>query len=136
MKVYGWQMKVYVATSFTNKDLAKRWMKRLEEYEIEITYDWTGTENPVRGELELPLERQSEIADLDADGVRRADIVWVISPRHGGCGCWFEMGLAVGSGKKVFVSGPRRTIFMAFDEVEYFETHHLAFNKIIGARTI
>jgi len=124
-------MKVYVATAFAHRDHASKWMRMLEEKGIEITFDWTECENPVRGELELTLDRQRELAELDSEGVADSDITWIVAPESGGCGCWFEMGYALGLGKKVIVSGHRRTIFTALEEIEYFDTNKLAYWRIL-----
>jgi hypothetical protein len=123
-------MKIYVATSYDQKHIASRWMRRLEDCGHFITFDWTIAESPERGELSLSESEQRKIALLDSNGVRDAEIVWVLAPMKGGCGCWFEMGLGVALGKEVIVSGDRRTIFTALPEVRYFETNQHAFKDI------
>ena len=124
-------MKVYIATSFVQKELAQKWRDALIKEGIEISHDWTVVENPFseRGEVDVPEEMQREWARDDFNGACSADIVWVLAPQTGGCGCWVEMGAAMATGRRVIVSGFRRTIFTSM--VLYYETHEAAFNGIV-----
>jgi hypothetical protein len=126
-------MKVYIATSFVQKELAQKWRDALIKEGIEISHDWTVVENPFsdRGELGVPEEMQREWARDDFNGACNADVVWVLAPETGGCGCWIEMGVAIKAGAKVVVSGHQRTIFTSM--VEYCETHEEAFELITKA---
>ena len=122
-------MKVYVATAFLDKHLARAWMGKLREAGIEITHDWTVVESPPGGETTMSLSEQAMHAAGDLRGVRLADIVWVLAPETGGTGCWIEMGYGIGLTKCVIVSGSRRTIFTT-QATEYFATHEEAFKAI------
>jgi len=123
-------MKIYVASSFQNKKTVSSWMEKLRNIGFDVTFDWTNQEAPPRGELTLSLPEQRVLANHDMMGVRSAEIVWVISPTEGGCGCWFELGAAYALCKRIIVSGPRRTIFMALTSISYFEDHEQAFQFI------
>jgi hypothetical protein len=128
-------MKIYVASAFTNKAVVQHWQAKLREIGVAITHDWTTAEAPPGpgGELTMPLEEQQKHALADVQGVLAADLVWIIAPETGGCGCWFEMGLAYGDvdggvPRRIVVSGPRRTIFTSL--VGHFTTHEEAFEVI------
>jgi hypothetical protein len=125
-------MKVYIATSFVQKELAQKWRDALIKEGIEISHDWTVVENPFsdRGELGVPIELQREWAEDDLAGVVNADVVWVLAPHTGGCGCWIEMGVGIESHRTVIVSGFRRTIFTSM--VDYLDTHEAAFDHIVS----
>src|SRR5271154_7423647 len=115
-------LRVYVATAFPEKDrLAVPWMNKLREAGLENTHDWTVTENPPGGETVMPLTEQSFLTTYALNGVRSADVVWVLAPETGGTGCWIEMGYGLALEKYVVVSGPRRTIFTT--KANYFTSH-------------
>jgi hypothetical protein len=147
-------MRVYVASSYADKEkLAMPWIKRLRESEITISHDWTvkTKETPdapdsafapgATNELDLPLDIQRELALEDLEGVITADVVWIVAPPTGGCGCWIELGYAMSLRNQtwslrhqtrvapsILISGPRRTIFASL--AEHFDAHDDAFAYI------
>jgi hypothetical protein len=128
-------MKVYIATSFVQKELAQKWRDALIAKGIKISHDWTVVENPFsdRGELGVPEEMQREWASDDWNGVINADVVWVLAPHTGGCDCWIEMGAAMMANRLVIVSEFRRTIFTSMVSlVNYYDTHEAAFDHIVS----
>jgi hypothetical protein len=101
-------VKVYVATRYEDKAEAARWIQRLRDLDIEVTHDWTAVEEAGAD----PVLRRS-YACADMQGVRDADVVWLLAPEDGGRGCWTELGAALALHKYVVVSGPgvRKNIF-------------------------
>jgi hypothetical protein len=65
-------MKVYIATSFVQKELAQKWRDALLASGIEISHDWTVVENPFSDIFTAPSMRTSfgyllrRLADADA----------------------------------------------------------------------
>lgn len=127
-------MKIYVASSYVNYPEVKRWQHRLKLQGHTISHDWTPSETPevsAPSETTLPMAEQRRFALEDLAGVDAADIVWVLAPAQGGCGCWVELGYALARGKFVIVSGSaRRSIFETLANV-YVESHEMA-AKVIG----
>lgn len=81
-------------------------MEILKRLGCSITHDWT-----LEGFDHEPTEAELRTyADLDIDGVRRADVLLVLTPeRHDwGCGMWAELGIATALGKRIIVAGPQR----------------------------
>ncbi|HET9951436.1 MAG TPA: nucleoside 2-deoxyribosyltransferase [Candidatus Eisenbacteria bacterium] len=97
---------------------------------IAITHDWTTDEGYVRP----PSQSESrESARKDLDGVRAADLVWIVAPAEKSEGAGVELGAALALRKRVLVSGPhaRRNIFALLAEVH--DSHASAFEEVLGA---
>lgn len=84
-------MNVYIATGLDNAAAHNRLRDLLAAQGVGLTYDWT-THGSVwqRGRAEI-----REVAALEADGVRHADLVIALLP--GGRGTHAEIGIAIGS---------------------------------------
>lgn len=132
----GGAVKVYVATAFTQVELARTWMDALRQHGITISHDWSEFEKENKqGELNQPLEDQYKFSRNDLQGVADADIVWLLSPAAGGTGCWVEYGYALALGKPVIVSGSRRSIFVT--QSTAFHVEHLdALKEILSWRDL
>lgn len=90
-------IRVYVATSYARRCIARAFMDVLEARGFIITYDWTRHE-----ELELAGEDgRARIAIVDLEGVRRADVFVALLP--GGLGTHTELGAALGGSKPCLV---------------------------------
>lgn len=114
-------MKFYIASSFKNIDTVRRVTEELKSKGFIHTYDWTEG-------------RASSIAELEAIGsseknaVMEADIVMILLPA--GKGSHVELGIALGTGKKVFLYSPDETV----NDLELTSTfYHLPeVEKVIG----
>jgi Nucleoside 2-deoxyribosyltransferase len=109
---------VYVAGAWIEQETrARPWIAKLRAAGIHITHDWTVAEaRPgVTSDAELTPEERRAFAKADFDGVRNADVVWLLAPNEkGACGAWVELGIALGSGIGIiYVSGlkAKRSIF-------------------------
>lgn len=88
-------MKVYVATKFEAKAIARRMMEFLRARGYSITHDWTTEDAANTDEME-------SCAIEDARGVFDADVL-VIIPRPGCRGAWVEFGIALACRKPIVV---------------------------------
>ena len=106
-------------------------IRRLQAEGARITHDWTlcpgfdydGTPAELAG-----------WAREDLEGVRNADLVWVMVPEDKSEGAHAELGAAIILGKTVFASGPHcysaRRIFPLLAS-RVFATHDAAFRAIV-----
>lgn len=93
-------MKFYIATKLENDADHNLLRDYLVGRGHSITYDWT-KHGSVK---ETSLERITEVAVLEFNGVRDADFVVVIWP--GGRGTHVELGMAIALCKKIFFYSP------------------------------
>ncbi|MFB7140181.1 nucleoside 2-deoxyribosyltransferase [Gottfriedia sp. NPDC056225] len=100
-------MKFYIASSLKNIELVRYVSKILIEKGFINTYDWTTNENVAT------LEELKVIGQEEKEAVIKADFVVVLFPA--GKGSHIELGIALGSGKKVYLYSPNK-------EVDNFET--------------
>jgi len=90
-------MRFYIATTLKNSAQAMKLAGILQAAGHEPTYSWW-EHGSVQAE---GLERIAQVAGLEADGVRGADLVIVLLP--GGRGTHTELGIAIGSRKPIFL---------------------------------
>lgn len=99
-------MKFYIATGLERADahnLVRDYLVRLGHT---ITYDWT-----VHGSVQAEgIERIQQVALAEKQGVLDADVVVVLLP--GGRGTHTELGMALASGKPVFMHGQDSASFL------------------------
>jgi hypothetical protein len=92
-------MKFYMASGFQNKAMVKSLtasIKRVLNWEL--TYDWTM--NPKADTVESLMD----IGKKEFQAVLDSDIVIIVLP--GGKGCHTELGIALGSGKRILLYDP------------------------------
>ena len=102
-------MKFYIASRLENANTVKSMAKVLKTYGLEHTYDWT-KHGSVKSEEQ---SRITEVAELELQGVKDADIVIVILP--GGRGTHAELGIANALNKKVFLWAETDELFLQDD---------------------
>ncbi|MGG2028019.1 nucleoside 2-deoxyribosyltransferase [Gottfriedia sp. S16(2024)] len=100
-------IKFYLASSLKNIEMVRYVSKILIEKGFINTYDWTTNENVTT------LEELKVIGQKEKEAVIKADFVVVLFPA--GKGSHIELGIALGSGKKVYLYSPNK-------EVDNFET--------------
>jgi hypothetical protein len=93
-------LKIYVATKFEAKVIARRMMEFLTAKGHSITHDWT-TEDAANN------DEMGACAVEDARGVFDCDVL-VIIPRPGCRGAWVEFGIALACRKPIVVVSPKR----------------------------
>jgi hypothetical protein len=103
-------VKFFVSGKVGADEKVREIIKRLKEAGHVITFDWTGIPH-LRPYDENALEAR-RAAELEAHGVREADVV-VIVPHRNGVGLYVELGIAIGSGipVRVISEGESRTMF-------------------------
>lgn len=120
-------MKIYVASAYTDHARASSAADRLRAAGHTITFDWMAIarQHPDDSAVQDDYFR-SRCALEDLHGVREADCVLLLTPerRDQGCGCWIEMGYALGHGIPVLLAGAQanRTIFACLDLCRRFAT--------------
>lgn len=93
--------KIYVASSFLNKDLASRLMGDLREAGHSITHDWTTESTNGMAPIERAVYLE-ECAREDLQGVLDCDtLVLIDHPKARGA--YTEFGAALALGKRIFV---------------------------------
>ncbi|TLS37304.1 group-specific protein [Pseudalkalibacillus caeni] len=115
-------MKFYIASSFKNIDNVRYVNRKLQEKGFIQTYDWTINENVTS------LEELQAIGRLEKEAILEADFVVVLLPA--GKGSHIELGIALGTGKKIYLYSPNKEI----DNIETTSTfYHLEeVEKYIG----
>lgn len=127
--------RVYVAGSFSNRGyIKKKWITPLSK-QFTITHDWTSSECGERS----PLQNQ-KFALSDYEGVKTADFIVVImnkrqSLKHAYRGTFFEMGVAYGLKKPIYVFYPfkkdiEQDIFLELPNIEIFKSSSLLFHLL------
>ncbi len=125
--------RVYVAASSKELGRAKAAMALLREYGHEVTHDWVaeveevGSANPEHA----TVADKCRWAKADLDGVRAADLIWLLMPDQGGLGAYWEAGYAQALGKGLIVSGKhRRSIFTVY--AGCFDSDLEAFDEVFA----
>jgi hypothetical protein len=117
-------MRVYVAAASLEIDRAERAIDDVRKRGWTVTYDWTAelaaSDKPAN--VGLSDKERRQIAHACLDGLRRADVVWVLAPDTWcTAGVWGELVAAIALGESdVVVSGPssKRTIFASLASAE------------------
>ena len=108
----------YIATSLSRAKDHNRVRDLLTEQGHTITYDWT-----LHGSVKsTTVQRLAEVAEKETDGVMSADIVIILLP--GGYGTHAELGMALGTGKKIIVHSADQAPFTACEKTCAFYHHH------------
>lgn len=120
-------MVIYLAASSAEMDRVRAVVAMVEEYnktakpaaKIELAARWwdvisaRGDANPV----DAPFHERLKYANDDLDGVRQAEVLWLLFPGIGrnSIGCFWEAGVADERGTEIVISGPgqERSIFTA-----------------------
>lgn len=95
-------MKFYIASRMENKAIASELTKKLEAKGHAATLDWTQLEG--LKPYEQNSKRSAEAAAQMVKAVQNAD-VFILFPDEGGTGMYAELGVALATGKRVFVIG-------------------------------
>ena len=127
-------MKIYLAARFARIEEMRGYADQLKEDGHEITASWV-----YGGEEGLTF---SDIASLDVNDVLRADAVVKFTEPYGssnvGGGRHSEWGVAIASGRRLYLVGPKEQVFdwypgvIDFPEFKHLR-NHLAGKKREGA---
>lgn len=124
-------MKIYVAGGSAERESVASVIAALRHAGHVITHDWTSCDGYARESV--PDERR-RWAREDLDGVRAADLVWLLAPAELSEGSSAELGAVLALRKRVVVSGPHARwasrIFHGLGEIH--DTHSAAFEAICG----
>jgi len=124
-------MKFYVASRLENHEQVRNLVRTLQESGWENTYDWT-THGSVK---ETDRETLKDIGQKEADGVRNADVVIVLTPQ--GRGTHVELGMAVALHKIVYIQHEDEKYFKCDDNTSafYWLPHVVRFTGSISELT-
>lgn len=126
----GQPLRVYVAGGSAERAIVQPLLTALRAGGCVITHDWTVCEGYDRPSE--PEERQ-DWARQDLDGVRSAEIVWLVAPEGKSEGSATELGAALALGLRVLVSGPhamrKDRIFALLGAL--YDTHQEALDEIL-----
>lgn len=120
-------MKIYVAARFTEKDTVNRIYDKLRKAGHEITADWTLHKNVKPYDQNPKIVR--EYAIEDAEGVKAADVLLLLTSPESGSGVSTELGIAIASNEmaghpKIYVIGEYASTnaFFFHPAIERFDT--------------
>jgi hypothetical protein len=128
-------MKIYVAARFTEKETVNTIYDQLRKAGHEITGDWTLHVNA------KPYDQNRDLAGTyaleDAEGVKAADIMLLLSSPEAGTGVSTELGIAIASKEltghpKIYLIGEYlvANAFYFHPAVEQFDTIEEAIERI------
>lgn len=129
-------MRIYLAASRREIDLAREFMKRLRGLDYRITHDWIADiDRNGPNDADVAHDEVVRCARNDLDGVESADLFWLMCPKESGSGCFVELGAAITLGKDIVISGAiDRTIFATLAKsqhgAELHRDHESAFQYI------
>jgi Nucleoside 2-deoxyribosyltransferase. len=105
-------MKFYIASKLGNHAAVKTLAGKLKSAGWTHTYDWTE-----HGSVSI-ISQLKEIATLEYNGVKEADVVVVLTPQ--GRGTHIELGLAIALNKRIYVCHTDDTYFNFDDNTAAF----------------
>jgi nucleoside 2-deoxyribosyltransferase len=114
----------YIATSLSRAHDHNRLRDALVSFGHRITYDWTLYESVTTS----TVQRLTEIAHNETNGLQSAEIVFVLLP--GGFGTHAELGMAIASRKKTILHSTDEKIFKACEKTCAFY-HHRNVSQLI-----
>jgi hypothetical protein len=119
------QQRIFISASYTEKLVAREYMRAVESLGYYVTRDWTRHEYACT-DRELPPELAKRHANEDLTGVQACNIFWMLVPTPPATskGAWLELGAALAIPHcRVIVSGDlRASIFLQLVD-KGFETH-------------
>lgn len=119
-------LRYYIATKLERASVHNEVRDRLREFGHTLTYDWT-----VHGSVKNEgAERIRAVAVAETQGVLAANYVVVLLP--GGRGTHTELGMAIASGKRVFLHARNADDFFGYDERTCAFYHHPLVTQVTG----
>lgn len=107
-------MRFYIASKLENYEQVQELSKSLKNFGWVHTYDWT-----IHGSIkETDVETLKAIGQKEADGVKSADIVIILTPQ--GRGTHVELGMAIALNKIVYICHSDDTYFKCDDNTSTF----------------
>jgi hypothetical protein len=127
---------IYVAGASREVVLVEEYLVGLRACGYHVTYDWCaalrkdGPANPRGGPLSFVRDRSEALLE----GVRRADVLWMLVPGEASAGAWVEVGAALALQVPVVVSGDWEVTVFSGKADRRFETHDAAFDWLRAGR--
>ena len=107
-------MKFYIGSKLENYEQVSYLSDRLRKAGWIHTYDWT-----IHGSVkEVSVERLKEVAQLEYNGIKEADVVIILTPQ--GRGTHTELGIAIALNKQIYLCHTDNTYFKCDDNTSAF----------------
>jgi len=120
-------MRFYLAARYSRRKELCEYRTILRDFGHEVTSRWLDGDYPTDDQgrsLEAPLAERQEVATQDLEDLMRASVVvsFTEPPRstNGRGGRHVEFGLALATGRKCVVIGPRENVFHCLGCVDWF----------------
>lgn len=118
--------RVYLAGRFDRREELRLVANELRRLGAEVTSRWLEGEAALTPSELAAAGRAAAVARMDFDDVRRADVCISFTEERGGPqgrgGRHTELGIALATGQRVIVVGPREHVFHCLGVVEHYET--------------
>ncbi|MDQ4143131.1 MAG: nucleoside 2-deoxyribosyltransferase, partial [Actinomycetota bacterium] len=103
-------MRVFVSGKVGDEERVRDLINHLTALGHDVTFDWTAV--PHLKPYERNHAASARTAALEVDGVKQSDIVIVLA-HEDGIGMYVELGIALGTGKQVYIvsKGSSRSMF-------------------------
>lgn len=124
-------MKIYIAGSSNELERAETAISVANGAGMVVTFDWTRLVREV-GDANPKAATQSQKqhwAWNDLEGVKLADLFWLLTPKTHSVGAWVEMGFAIAQNIPVIASPMPGSIFGGI--AHFFDSDKLAFEEIL-----
>lgn len=112
---------VYTAAASAERDRARAAIQLVASTPgMCVALDWVREmDESQQHELELPWERQADIAARCLAAARKCDVLWFLVPELPSRGAWVELGAAMATGfVRIIASGRHTTAFLAHDRID------------------
>lgn len=117
--------RVYIAGRYARQAELREVAEELRAHGYEVTSRWLFQDASIPGGLLTSDGRAAEVASMDFDDVRQADLcIAFTEPPHGPQGRGgrhAELGIAIALEQRVLVVGPREHVFHCLSGVEQFD---------------
>jgi nucleoside 2-deoxyribosyltransferase len=116
---------VYIAGRYVRREELREVAQQLTDRGFEVTSRWLFEDASIPGGHLAPEGRAAEIAQMDFEDVRRADVCIAFTEPskgpQGRGGRHAELGIALALGQRVLLVGPREHVFHCLEHVEQYD---------------
>ena len=127
-------LSVYLSAASREHERALLWADVIRSNpDLTLVSTWHDTaKNWAGNDAQLPFADQQNVARVDLDQVRTADLVWLLFPKLQTCGAFVELGFALAWSRQVITSGREcaSTIFTSL-AARRFMTDAEAYREIV-----
>jgi hypothetical protein len=134
-------VRIYLAGASKELALCEGFRDRLIAAGHEITLDWMANVRKHiitqgRADRDLTSNERRKYAEADLEGVRSAELFWMLAPREPSAGCWVELGYALRVQRwvlgQIIVSGDHQKSIFCELATYVWDSHEKAFQYVKG----